>query len=302
MQRQGDFSPEEQAFLEAVKLGDAKEPAVCPRPAELRAFESGVLPDSARVSIEEHVRHCGICQTMLRDLAEVGLANATREEASRIRARVFAEAAPKSVRPGTSWSLWSLPRLVPVFAVALVVLIGVNWFYLEQRSRQKTAANASIRASAKPPVPEVFQLDRPAAALPPVLIWRGANPDQGLNAGLKEALDLYRSGNDGAARSRLEALAARYPRSAESYFYLGISQMFLRQDSAAIPSLQKARQLAPEPLASEASWYLSVALVRGGDRSQATDILKNLCQSSSSYQKRACTGLEELSRLPNSRP
>ena len=292
MQRNSDFSPEERAFVDAVELGSPTGPAACPLPAELKALEAGVLSDSARVSIEEHVRHCGICQTMLKDLPEIGQVNPTRDEESRIRARVFAEAEPKLVRPRTNWS-W---RLAPAFALASVVVIGVNLLYLGRPSRQEPPANTNIRASAKPPAPDVFQLDRPAAEMPPILIWRGAKPDQGLEAGLRGALDLYRSGNDAVARSRLEGLAAKYPRSAESYFYLGICQLFLGQDAGAITSLLRARQLATGSLAGEASWYLSVALVRQGDRSRAEEILQELCRSSGSYQKRACAGFEELSR------
>jgi tetratricopeptide (TPR) repeat protein len=295
MQRHDDFSPEERAFLDAVKLSGAKGQSRCPPPSELRAFQSGVLPDSARAGIEEHVRDCGVCRTMLEDLPEVARANATREEESRIRARVFAEAGPKSVRPRLSWSM----RLVPVFA-ALLMAIGVSWFYLEQRSHQKPTTSASIGAAVKPTIPDVFQLDRPAAEMPPVLIWRGAAPDQGLEA-MKGALDLYQSGNYAEARSRFEALAASHPQSAEPVFYLGVCQLLLRQNAAAITSLEKARQLASPPLAGEASWYLSVALVREGDRSQAGEILNKLCQSPGAYQKRACTGFEELSRQPNAR-
>jgi TolA-binding protein len=179
-------------------------------------------------------------------------------------------------------------------------VIGVRWLYVERRSHQK--ATASVSGSVKPSLPDILQLDRPAAVSPPALIWRGAKPEQGLDEGLRSALDLYRKGDDDAARALLETLTVNYPNSAEPFFYLGICQLFLGQNTEAVTSLRRSRQLATEPLASEAAWYLSVALVREGNRSQAAEILKQLCQSPGSYQTRACAGLDELSRPQNSQP
>src|SRR5215469_8177372 len=233
MQRQSDFSPEERAFLADLKLHGAP---LCPLPAELQALESGVLPDATKARIQEHVRHCGICQMMVEDLPNVGEGNPTSEEESRVRARVFREA--KSVQVGTKW-LW---RLVPAFGLVLVIMIVANWFYFARRSHQKYALNIDNDASVGQPVPDAFQMDRPAAVMPGILVWRGEDQDQGLEAGLRKALDSYRSGNDAVAQSQLEALVAQYPRSAESYFYLGICQLLLEQDAGAVTSLQKARQ------------------------------------------------------------
>jgi hypothetical protein len=289
MPRHSDFSPEEHAFLDAIQLGSFADRTACPLPAELRAFASGVLPDSTRASVEEHIRSCGICQTMLEDLPHTGFPDPTKDEERRIRDRVFAEAEPMLVRPKVNWS-W---RLTPGFALVIVIAIGTSWLFFARQARQSPT---HIRATANAPIPDVFQLDRPAAVVPPAVIWRGAGPDQELEAGLKGALDLYRIGNDAAAQSRFEALAARYPRSAEAHFYLGICLLFLGRNADAVTSLRTAREFAGDSLSDEVSWYFSVALVREGGRSEAQAIVQKLCQSPGAYQKRGCAGFEDLSR------
>jgi TolA-binding protein len=174
----------------------------------------------------------------------------------------------------------------------LVLAVALGWFHYNKSSKPQPQLTAKIVTS--PPKPSVLKLEKPAVELPPVLIWRGSGSEQEFETDLSKALEPYKIEDYATAQRELETLVARYPRSPEVHFYLGVCQLFLGQNRDAAESLQKARESARGPLANRAAWYLSLAQIHEGNRAQALGTLKKLCGVAGEYQTRACAGLHEL--------
>jgi tetratricopeptide (TPR) repeat protein len=142
-----------------------------------------------------------------------------------------------------------------------------------------------------------LRLEKPPIILPAasVIVWRGqkdASSEQ--NKELKQALAPYEADNYAEAAQRLDRIRQKYPRMAEAPFYLGVSQLFLNQNEDATKSLKDAVNLAGQPLADEANWYLALALYRSGRGEAASSVLAPLCHAGGKNSARACQGIKEL--------
>ena len=86
-----------------------------PNEAQLEAYSVGKIPEPEASRLEEHLLTCEVCRQRL------------SESDDYVRSMRRGAARSRTEPGGTRW-VWGLPRLVPVFAAALVVLgIGVAW-------------------------------------------------------------------------------------------------------------------------------------------------------------------------------
>lgn len=302
-----DLEPEEEELLRdlagPVRAMRARR-AQCPSPQIIRAAGSGVLPEETNASVLKHLESCALCRTLARDVDSLDLPRPAPEEAKRIEAEVFGnrgKARKKISLVGWSW-LW---RPAPVAALAAVALLAAGWLYVSR----SPAPSQPTQVAVSPPPPEpstVFRLEKPAARLPmaAVLVWRGEgrSTQERFLRELKLALEPYLTDNFSEAAERLEKLTQKYPRAAEPYFYLGVSQLFVKQNVQAIQSLERAKQLARGSMAQDVSWYLSLAYQRAGETAKARGELQKLCQGKGDLAARACTGLQEMSAAPGGSP
>jgi hypothetical protein len=285
-----DPEPDEKEFLDrlpALAEGGGARNAGCPHPDLVLAAHSGVLPEPAQADIAGHLASCPWCAAVVRDFSDPAISEPTREEAKRIRARVFGAA---GLRPASPWRWWWRP--LPVAATAALVLAFGAWMFLGRQ--------ASPPGPAAPGLASMLRLEKPAVKLPlaSALIWRGeaqAEEEKYL-AELGAALAPYRADDFAEAARRLESLSRTHPQRAEVHLYLGVSQLFLSRTGEAVGSLQQARQLAAGPLAHDAAWYLALALRRAGNDTAAATELEALCAQEGEHQARACAGREELRR------
>jgi len=127
------------------------------------------------------------------------------------------------------------------------------------------------------------------------ILWRGQEDAAARRTkDLNQALIPYEAGNYTEAARRLDLVRKRYPRLAEAPFYLGVSQLFLKQNDDAAKSLKDAVNLADQPLADEATWYLALALYRTGRTHPASSLLEPLCRAGGKNSGSACAGIKEL--------
>jgi hypothetical protein len=75
--------------INSKEIFRALKSTACPTLAHVRALGANSLPNKVKVSIEQHLKACRICQTLLQDLKEMELPDLTPEEEDRIRSRVF---------------------------------------------------------------------------------------------------------------------------------------------------------------------------------------------------------------------
>lgn len=177
--------------------------------------------------------------------------------------------------------------------VAIAVRKGPS--VIQPASPVETARGPSVG----PPPPSAFALVLQKAAIKipaaAVLIYRSDRKDsQAFLKDLAAALEPYRRDDYAEAARDLAPLAGKYPNAAEPAFYLGVSQLFLNQNEAAIASLQMARRRGGETLRDDASWYLALALERAGKPEDARREVEALCSRAGQYKDQACAAVPEL--------
>jgi len=289
-----DLEPGEREYLrESGKLFQlmSAQYSHCPAPSLLAAFQAEILPDDLKLALRQHIEHCRLCAKLIQDLAEVETSPLTTEEKWRIRARipdVVHELKPRKMKTG--FLLWAPTAAYAALALVILGSGFLTWHSLRQGSEPYVTSEQSI-----------FRVEKAAIKLPITLTWRGeSETNQVYIADLVYALEPYKTNHYTQAVKRLMPLTQRFPQGAEGYFYLGISQLMLGQDSVASTNLKQAEQLlAGQPSGvlamDEVDWYWIVARIHAGHRLEAAGDLHKLCQTAGDYQTRACTGLKELS-------
>lgn len=184
-------------------------------------------------------------------------------------------------------------------AVAVVLLVGA--FFTLHPARIAPASTAqAIQASppqaptAKPEHPrlQVAKLN-PPLELASELVLRGSAPsDRPTASEILPAFQAYGANQYPLAAERFSLLAKRYPRADVPLLYLGVSQLMMHDDRAALASLARADQFAAKTRKDTASWYHAVAAVQT-QSPEASALLLDLChRNKSHYAQQACT-LEE---------
>jgi hypothetical protein len=294
--RKNDIGSDEQELLE--EFGTSLEAlrtrhADCPKPEILLASKTGVLDEDTSRNIATHLRKCNFCQILLRDLTDGELDDARPEEQRRVHERVLkaAKSAWKAEAPGRRLLVIWFKRAVPVAALAAVVMV-VIWVRLYRpRAPASTPANVAVQP-AQPPASSVLQWEKLPIKLQAssVLILRGKprTAQEKYAAELTAGLAYYRDDNFAEAVEQLSKVTKGFPRGVEGQLYLGISELKLEHNADAIVPLQAAKQLGPQQFRDDASWYLALALWRGGAMRAAATELQRLCRGKNDYSSRAC--------------
>jgi hypothetical protein len=289
-----NFDPEELEFrreMDAALAQIRSTAGPCPDPDRLMAVVAGVPLESAN-AIRQHIALCPVCEQLSRDLGTYEFPGASGAEDRRIRARWRHTAA--SAHGAFLWNwLWRpLPVAAAIAIVTIAAVIAVRRPSLAPPSNEIAAVH-----TAPAPVAFALVLQKPGIKVPAdsVLTYRGDGQDsQALLKDLAAALEPYRSDNYAEAARRLERLVPKYPSAAAPAFYLGVSQLFLKQNDSAFESLQTARRRPDEALRDDISWYLAVAYERAGKNAEALREAERLCGKAGDYQPRACSGLDQL--------
>ena len=269
----------------------------CPKPELLQAARSQVLPAEAAKEVNQHLESCRLCQSVVADLEALDGPDLNAAGRKRIWKRIQQEIpdAGTEARVRSWWNLWLRP--VPVAAMGFAVLALVVGLRVLREGRTPATTTAQNETSTAPPTPSALRLEKAPIILPAstVVVWRGQQ-DASIkqNKELTQALAPYEADNYAEAAQRLDRLRKKHPRLAEASFYLGVSQLFLNQNEDATKSLKDAVNLADQPLADEATWYLALALCRTGRSELAGSLLDQLCHGGGKNSARACLGIKEL--------
>jgi hypothetical protein len=273
---------------------DGRSGTSCPPPELVQAARMSVLPPELQASVVAHVDHCVVCRALGDALDDSSLGEPTPIEQERIHHRVHDEL-KKSTHPSGAIRMWQI-----VAAAAGVVLLIAGTVRVWQ-SRRATPAPTTPQVAARvrqPPAPSVFQLQKPALRPPAAtdLVWRGSG-DADKPDTFTKVLEAYRKNDFAEAQRLLRDLVRRQPKSATAQLYLGVTELFLRNDQEAVTTLQSAERLANDDatLGREATWYLALAYYRTGQLEQAKDRLEVLCRGQGRRVAQACAGIRELS-------
>jgi hypothetical protein len=269
----------------------------CPDPAVVLALEEGVLDEPVAARIRAHLSECPACRRAAADLAQVFDEPVPAESQKRIDALIAAGRRDASPKRGF-WG-WLVPAGLAV-ATGLVWMVVATRPALAPGSEAGSSDPASLAArKLTPPVPSVFVVDRPA--IPPgdvELAVRGETSAKGnLPADLAAALDLADNGDVATALTKLQALGGAHPTSRQALLALGGVQLRAGQNAEAVTTLERARSLKSDPeIQNEVDWFMSIALVRTGDRARARGLLDGVCKRSGARATSACAGVAELDR------
>lgn len=285
-----DFSPEELEFARGLQRGLGAAPGVCPSPDLLRAEGEGALPEEIGDRVRRHLQSCPACAQLQRDWQQLEPRGPSREQLLRMRAAI-----PSPPRRATSgWLRWMAPALaLAAMAIAAALLVrgpGKRTTALPQPAQPIASGPRTVEvAISKPPI------EIPATMLPA----RGAS--QGDTPSLDEwarALKPYRDGNLEQAVREMDAIAARYPKFGDAYFYDGAAHLLMRQDKDAASSLAKAEALASGERKAEVDWYFGAAEARLGQLEQARRAWTEACGSHGPYAAQSCDAAAHLTSAP----
>lgn len=262
----------------------------CPDPAVVLALEEGVLDAPVAARIRAHVTDCPACRRAAADLAHVFDEPVPADSRRRIDHLVAAGRRDATGTRAFRW--WFVPA-------GLAVATGLMWMVVSSRPTPAVPERQIARAE-PPPVPSVFVVDRPA--IPPgdvELTVRGEPSGKTLPADLAAALDLADKNDIAGALGKLAALARAHASSRPALLALGAVQLRAGQNSDAVVTLDRARALKTDAdLQDEVDWFLSIALVRTGDRGRARSLLDGVCKQNRTRAAVACAGIAELDRTP----
>jgi len=278
----------------------------CPPLRLLLAHQEGVLPEEGAKEIDAHLASCGLCRGLLSDLSELEPRGLTERERESIRRKLPIPMASS----GKNWRWYAVSGAIAATLLVCAILALHTWRSVPgaapqvaetptQPSEQLTPQNAPQAAPRPaPPEIEVAKLDPPLSTAPG-LVLRGAGPiDQPDASQLAPAFDAYEKNNYPLAAERFDLLAKQFPRAEDPVLYLGVTQLLMHDDQAALVSLTRAEQLATARQQDVAKWYRAVAAVRTHDP-EAAELLRELCRrDSSAYTKQACDLEQALKHQP----
>lgn len=298
-----DLTSGEQELLAkaGVSLGELRaHHGDCPRLEVLQASQAGVLAEDTARSVAKHVERCAFCQILLKDSAAEELANASSDAARRVWQRFLAAAQYKKSAKATGGLLgirfW---KAIPVTVLSAVAVAFIVWQRVRPNMQPHPALTTVARQTQKPANPTVLAWEKLPIRLQAssILVMRGAPQTEAEKyaAELAAALKFYRDDQYEETATALGNVTKAFPRGVEGQLYLGITQLKLKDAADAVVSLSTAQKLGVEQFRDDATWYLALAYRDAGDVQNAAAELKKLCEGSSNYAERACSGIRELS-------
>lgn len=274
-----DFDATEHEFVQAVHPLPA-----CPDPDLLIAANQGVLPPDIERTIQKHLLHCGICKTLLNDLASLEPPNLTAKQHRHIRSEI----------PGMPVQN-RMNRVILSAIAAAAILIAALWLIHRSHAPASAASTSSSAATT------LTSINVPLTKLdPPAETATDAESHSKVSVGRPPAFELatafaaYRQNKYRVAATDFSVLAQRYPESDIVFLYLGVSQLFLDQNEDALASLGRAEAIAKPERQEAASWYHAIAALRLQDTESKT-LFEQLCSHHGSpYSDQACAVAKQL--------
>jgi TolA-binding protein len=215
-----------------------------------------------------------------------------------LQASLRQEPAPE--RRKTGWFAWPVRwQLGMAMAAVLLVAAGALWRYSLRPSHPPTEAanNGSIPAPLTmppPPAPSPEAAPQTVAELelPPYAPprLRGASaPDEHFSKGMSA----YQAGNCGAAAAQLRQVVSSSSKWDGAQFYRGVCLLKLGDASGASAVLRLAAR-SDSAYEEAAHYYLALADVSLGKNEQAAKLLRQLVSSKGDYADRAAAKLQTL--------
>ncbi len=172
-------------------------------------------------------------------------------------------------------------------ALALAACAAIATLVMVPKSEPPASPTQVAQAKPIPEVPiEKLPIRVDASSL---LATRGAgSASQPSGPELVRGLSKYQNDDYSGAATQLKGLAQKYPDDGTIRLYLGVSELFLKQDHEAADDLTVATKHLEGGRLSDSRWYLAVANLRLGQRDAAVALFHELCAGKNAYLEQAC--------------
>jgi tetratricopeptide (TPR) repeat protein len=257
----------------------------------LEGYLLGRLPEDDRAAFEEHYFECEHCFDELRTV------RAARGELAQLGVEADA-------RTHTFFG-W---KAVAGFAMAAILIIGLALSLRQPSpaSRETTIAPTSTapqttRQETQPPAaktpaePTVEQLARVEAPPHAPVPLRG--PLNEATQHFRRGMEAYHKADYAKAIDELRAARELDPNAAHISFFLGVSDLMVGRDDAAITALRATIALGESPYLEEARFYLAKGFLRRKDLDAAEAQLNQVIRLRGSESEEARRLLAEIERL-----
>jgi tetratricopeptide (TPR) repeat protein len=280
----GDFTPEEAEFARLLRERFGWQVGHCPSPDLLRALSDEVLPEAAAEAVSAHVESCAICSTLKQDLRFLEPAPPSKEQLRRARERI-----PRAARGFSGWL-----RPLPVLAAIAVAALGL-WAIRAFTGRGTPSIARTPPSESLPPL-QIAVTKAPVEIPSNMLLAYRGESDKTLPTSDEwpQALAAYQKDDFSRAAEDLGKIERKYPNFFDGHFYRGVALLLLNRDAEAIPSLEKAAQLAKNERLPDAEWYLGAALARQGRTAEAAKRWQAVCDLHQAHSDVACRDLPRL--------
>ena len=217
----------------------------------------------------------------------------SEHDQARLLRRIQKEAGQSPARGSIFWTKpWLLAAASVVIVAGAAYLLRDRWAPAES----VPPPERTVAVATPTPAQQFFlSLDKPDLKVSPAaLTYRSSAAESPLLKDLKTAFDAFRASDYAAADREFSALAPRYPKAVEVFFYQGIARLYLSDASGAIASLTTAEKIADGAFAWDIDWYRAVADERAGNVAAARDRLTRLCQRPDTRAPKACDAVKAL--------
>ena len=252
---------------------------------EAERYVSGVQSEAEQAAFEEHFFACEDCLL-------------------RVQALQDAVAVLSAERAGANTGPIPFPgprvRTLPVKWMALAAMIVVSVLVWRL---PREAARPAVEVASSPPQPAITVAPKPAASEPqppgapapnfvqesrrlkeeetrfaaasaitppPYVSLTTRAESDAVAKNFEAAMEHYSANRHGRAAEGLRDVVQDAPDLAHAQFFLGISELMIKDDSRARQSLQQAANTNIQPYADEAHFYLAKAAFRLGDTAGAS--------------------------------
>jgi len=275
-----------------------KEKMDCARVARedfLESYLLGRLSEADRDALEQHYFECTRCFDDLQTLRFV------RTELQHGSAELNPETKAIKTSPLVVWA--------PIGLVSAAILAGILLWVrpaLSPPSRDISTPSASSQPQSQQPGPEPKETsgERPPsiellAQVEPAPYEAGSfrGPLDEATQRFNEGMDAYRKADYAKAVNRLRTARELDPNAAHISFFLGVSDLMVGRDDAAIDALQATIALGESPYLEEAHFYLAKAFLRRKDFDAAAAQLNQVIRRRGSQSGQARQLLTEIERV-----
>ena len=247
-------------------------PTLCLTPTQIKAYLEGQLSEEERYAVEHHLTDCELCSAAIEGYAQ-SYNFETDTELDELAGHFSTEQAQAAeeaqIRP-LERSYRGLNRIAA--AVLLLALPLAGWLYWNAQANERLYSQYF----------EAYSSDYLALR---------SEADKTPNPMLKSAMEVYQKQDYTQSLALLEMYLEKDPENTIAVFHAGVASLEEGQIRKAIQYLERVR-FNDERYYEDASWYLTLAYLKAGQKTKVHAVLEDLLKLPKGYYYDRATALK----------